>query len=156
MPPLRRFLLAGQLPARLDPARDCVRVRLFGADEWDPRELAYGTGGGGGDGPQDRTAEVREFLARLRGDADAEDADAAADAAAVDVIDVDGEPIRRSLPPLLTAYPRKSQVFEDPERGLASIEALYAAVRILYGPRPELLEGYRWGDEFLRMNPSLA
>ena len=69
---------------------------------------------------------------------------------------VDGEPIRRSLPPLLTAYPRKSQVFEDRERGLASIEALYAAVRILYGPRPELLEGYRWGDEFLRMNPSLA
>ncbi len=69
---------------------------------------------------------------------------------------VDGEPVRRSLPPLFTAYPRKSQVFEDPERGLASIEALYAAVHILHGPRPELLEGYRWAEEFLRLNPSLA
>jgi len=68
---------------------------------------------------------------------------------------VDGEPIRRRLPPLLTAYPRKSHVFEDPEPGLASIEALYAAVRILYGPRPELLDGYRWRDEFLELNPIL-
>ena len=69
---------------------------------------------------------------------------------------VDGEPIRRRLPPLLTAYPRKSHVFEDPEPGLASIEALYAAVRILYGPRPELLDGYRWREEFLELNPILA
>jgi pre-rRNA-processing protein TSR3 len=69
---------------------------------------------------------------------------------------VDGEPLRRRLPPLRTAYPRKSVVFEDPDGGLASIEALYAAVRILYGPRPELLEGYRWAEEFLRLNPSLA
>jgi len=69
---------------------------------------------------------------------------------------VDGEPIRRSLPPFKTAYPRKSHVFEDPERGLASIEALYAAVHILHGPRRELLDGYRWAEEFLRLNPTLA
>ena len=69
---------------------------------------------------------------------------------------VDGEPLRRRLPPFLTAYPRKSVVFDDPEGGLASIEALYAAVRILYGPRPDLLEGYHWAEEFLRLNPSLA
>ena len=69
---------------------------------------------------------------------------------------VDGEPVKRRLPPLKTAYPRKSHVFEDPEPGLASIEALYAAVHILQGPRPELLEGYRWAEEFLRLNPTLA
>ena len=34
--------------------------------------------------------------------------------------------------------------------------ALYAAVHILHGPRPELLEGYRWAEEFLRLNPTLA
>lgn len=69
---------------------------------------------------------------------------------------VDGEPVRRSLPRLETAYPRKSSLFEDPEVGLASIEALYAAVSILFGPHPELLEQYRWAAEFLDKNPTLA
>jgi len=69
---------------------------------------------------------------------------------------VDGEPVKRRLPALKTAYPRKSHIFDDPEPGLASIEALYAAVHILHGPRPELLEGYRWAEEFLRLNPTLA
>ena len=68
---------------------------------------------------------------------------------------VEGEPLSRSLPPLVTAYPRKSDIFSDPEVGLASIEALYAAVTILYGPMPELLEGYRWADRFLASNPTL-
>ena len=41
-----------------------------------------------------------------------------------------GEPIRRSIPGnLQTAYPRVSRLFEDPEGGLASIEALYVARR---------------------------
>ena len=69
---------------------------------------------------------------------------------------VEGEPVRRRLPPLKTAYPRKIHFFDDPEPGLASIEALYAAAHILYGPRPELLEGYRWAEEFLELNPTLA
>ena len=69
---------------------------------------------------------------------------------------VDGEPVRRSLPRLHTAYPRKSNFFEDPEAGLASIEALYAAVTILFGPHAELLEEYRWAEEFLTLNPGLA
>lgn len=66
-----------------------------------------------------------------------------------------GEPVRRRLPPLRTAYPRKSHTFEDPERGLASIEALYAALAMLGETRGELLEGYRWGDSFLELNPTL-
>jgi len=69
---------------------------------------------------------------------------------------VDGEPLRRRLPELVTAYPRKSSTFDDPDVGLASIEALFAAVYLLAGPRPELLAGYRWADEFLERNPSLS
>jgi pre-rRNA-processing protein TSR3 len=69
---------------------------------------------------------------------------------------VDGELEHRRLPKLITAYPRKSKQFEDPEQGLASIEALYAALALLGDARPELLAGYRWKDEFLRSNPSLG
>lgn len=69
---------------------------------------------------------------------------------------IDGEPIVRRLPPLVTAYPRKSRTFADPDAGLASIEALHAAVALLGEPHEELLEHYRWKDEFLRLNPMLA
>ena len=68
---------------------------------------------------------------------------------------VDGDPPRRRLPPLATAYPRKSRVFEDPQQGLASIEALYAALALLGDSRRELLAGYRWAEEFLAANPGL-
>jgi len=69
---------------------------------------------------------------------------------------VDGELEHRRLPKLVTAYPRKSKLFEDPKLGLASIEALYAALALLGEPRPDLLESYRWKDEFLRLNPALS
>jgi pre-rRNA-processing protein TSR3 len=69
---------------------------------------------------------------------------------------IDGELEHRRLPPLVTAYPRKSKLFEDPEQGLASIEALYAALALLGQAHPELLEDYRWKDEFLRLNPRLS
>ncbi len=68
---------------------------------------------------------------------------------------VDGVLLRRRLPALVTAYPRKSKTFEDPERGLASVEALYAASVLLGAPRPELLEAYRWRDAFLERNRAL-
>ena len=72
------------------------------------------------------------------------------------VASLEGEPALRSLPRLVTAYPRKSKVFDDPDAGLASIEALYAATVILGEPRPELLVGYRYAREFLSANPALA
>jgi pre-rRNA-processing protein TSR3 len=51
-----------------------------------------------------------------------------------------------------TAYPRSSKLFEDPEAGLATIEAIYAAY-VQTGRNPAgLLDNYRWGDEFLRRN----
>ena len=68
---------------------------------------------------------------------------------------VDGELIPRRLPPLVTAYPRKSLTFEDPNEGLASVEALYAALALLGEVHPELLAGYHWREQFLAANPAL-
>lgn len=69
---------------------------------------------------------------------------------------VQGELTPRRLPPLVTAYPRKNKQGEDPSAGLASVEALYAALVLMGESRPELLEGYRWADAFLELNPALA
>lgn len=69
---------------------------------------------------------------------------------------IDGELVPRRLPGLRTAYPRKSTIFEDPASGLASVEALYAALAILGDPRPELLHAYHWRDQFLALNPVLS
>ncbi len=63
---------------------------------------------------------------------------------------VTGEPIRRSIPGgVKTAYPRVSKVYDDPDQGLASVEALYLAKKLLGEDDPSLLEGYHWKDEFL-------
>jgi len=58
----------------------------------------------------------------------------------------------RTLPPIRTAYPRKSSVFADPPGGLATIEALYAAFRILGRPTEGLLDHYHWKERFLELN----
>lgn len=60
----------------------------------------------------------------------------------------------RSLPPLLTAYPRSSKVSDDPEGGLATIEAIYAAYRILGRDTTSLLDQYHWGQKFVELNES--
>jgi pre-rRNA-processing protein TSR3 len=63
---------------------------------------------------------------------------------------------RRSLPyGFRTAYPRSSKVYRDPPRGLASVEAVFAAAAILGEPDPGLLAGYRWADDFLEQNRSV-
>jgi len=69
---------------------------------------------------------------------------------------VEGPLVARRLPVFRTAYPRKSSTFEDPETGLASVEALYAVSVLLGEPDPSLLESYRWRERFLELNPSLA
>ncbi len=61
-----------------------------------------------------------------------------------------GTPIRRSLPPVATAYPRVTKIFEDPQNGLASVEAVYLAKRLLGENDPTLLTGYRWAEQFLQ------
>ena len=69
---------------------------------------------------------------------------------------VTGEPILRSIPEELahTCYPRASRFGDDPTRGLASVEALYLAKRLLGEDDPSLLDGYHWKDEFLSRLPS--
>jgi pre-rRNA-processing protein TSR3 len=69
---------------------------------------------------------------------------------------VEGTLHARRLPRLASAYPRRSKTHPDPEQGLASVEALFAATVLLGAPRAELLAGYRWRAEFLAANPTLA
>ena len=58
----------------------------------------------------------------------------------------------RSLVGFRTAYPRVSKLFHDPTGGLASVEALYIAYRVLGRPTDGLLDDYRWGEQFLQLN----
>lgn len=68
----------------------------------------------------------------------------------------------RSLPPTVTAYPRRSKIFStsddrgDPSEGLATIEAIYVACWQLGRSTTGLLDHYAYGDEFLRRNPWLG
>jgi pre-rRNA-processing protein TSR3 len=63
---------------------------------------------------------------------------------------VTGTPVPRSIPGnLRTAYPRVSRVFDDPANGLASVEALYVARRLLGDDDPSLLAQYHWREQFL-------
>ena len=69
---------------------------------------------------------------------------------------VSGDFQKRCLPKnLQTAYPRKSKLFEDPETGLASIEALHAALTLLGKRDDSLLEGYYWASAWLQSNSEL-
>jgi pre-rRNA-processing protein TSR3 len=61
----------------------------------------------------------------------------------------------RSLPELETAYPRSSKIFDDPAEGLASIEALWAAYRLMGRCGDGLLDHYRWAEQFLAANSDL-
>ena len=63
---------------------------------------------------------------------------------------ITGTPVPRSLPNWIqTAYPRVSKIIPDPARGLASVEALYAA-RLLQGrDTTGLLDHYHWREPFL-------
>lgn len=62
----------------------------------------------------------------------------------------------RSLPSVIqTAYPRRQTDCPDPQRGLASIEALYAAFHLLGRDTSGLLDRYYWKDAFLEKNPFL-
>jgi pre-rRNA-processing protein TSR3 len=58
----------------------------------------------------------------------------------------------RSLHDIHTAYPRVSKLGTDPDNGLASIEALFAAYQRLGRPTDGLLDRYRWAEDFLRLN----
>ena len=61
----------------------------------------------------------------------------------------------RSLPPLKTAFPRISKLGTDPDGGLATVEAVYAALVILGRDTTGVLDHYHWRDRFLELNASL-
>jgi pre-rRNA-processing protein TSR3 len=58
----------------------------------------------------------------------------------------------RSIRGVRTAYPRGASFGELPEGGLATVEALYAAHRILGRPTDGLLDHYHWAADFLALN----
>ena len=61
--------------------------------------------------------------------------------------------IKRSLPAnYRTSYPRRQEDCFDPERGLASIEAIYIAYHILERDTSGLLDLYHWKENFLKTN----
>ena len=64
--------------------------------------------------------------------------------------------LRRSIPfHFRTAYPRRQEDCIDPDRGLASIEAIYLAYRLLGRDVSGLLDTYHWKDQFLKLNNNL-
>lgn len=58
----------------------------------------------------------------------------------------------RSLHGFQSAYPRVSKRGDDPANGLATVEALYVAYRILGRPTDGLLAHYHWRQAFLDLN----
>lgn len=71
----------------------------------------------------------------------------------VKAVDHSQKIIRRTLPShFRTAYPRRQEDCPDPERGLSSLEAIYAAYSILCRDRSGLLDGYYWREQFLSQN----
>ncbi len=58
----------------------------------------------------------------------------------------------RTLPPIITAYPRVSKLNHDPKGGLATVEAVYAALRIMNRSTEDLLDSYHWKQQFLELN----
>ena len=61
-----------------------------------------------------------------------------------------GDPLYRSLPLVPTAYPRRNDGGLDPTEGLASVEALYLALKLLGHDDISLLSQYHWRENFLR------
>ena len=68
------------------------------------------------------------------------------------------EPVEaRSIPAgWRTAYPRRSKIHADPDTGLATVEALFAACCVLGRRDDSLLRHYPWRDAFLALNRELA
>ena len=58
----------------------------------------------------------------------------------------------RSLPNVSTAYPRVSQLYEDPYGGLATVEAVYVALKLIGQSVRGVLDNYYWKDRFLELN----
>jgi ribosome biogenesis protein Tsr3 len=67
---------------------------------------------------------------------------------------VKGElPVLAKIPPgIVTAYPRRSKLTDDPEGGLATIEAIFVAAALVGRWDLSLLSEYHFGADFLSLN----
>lgn len=66
------------------------------------------------------------------------------------------EMVRRSIPGgYRTAYPRCQTDCPDPDRGLASVEAIAVAYRIMGRGGEDILDHYYWKEGFLERNAAL-
>lgn len=66
------------------------------------------------------------------------------------------EVLKRSIPQgFQTAYPRRQEDCKYPSQGLASIEALYIAYKMLGRDAEALLKDYYWKELFLEKNQTL-
>ena len=65
-------------------------------------------------------------------------------------------PVRTLPATWRTAYPRISKVSRDPDNGLATVEAIYAALSILGRNTEGLLDHYHWKEQFLALNRALV
>lgn len=69
--------------------------------------------------------------------------------------DLIGAHEKRSIPAgFVSAYPRRSRIYQDPANGLASVEALFIALTILGDRREDILEPYHFRNQFLELNAS--
>ncbi|GAB5412027.1 MAG: hypothetical protein ChlgKO_11410 [Chlamydiales bacterium] len=64
-------------------------------------------------------------------------------------------PKRRIPKGFKTAYPRRQEDCNEPDSGLASVEALYIAYTIMGKDPTGLLDHYHWKDLFLERNKGL-
>lgn len=64
-------------------------------------------------------------------------------------------PKRRIPKGFVTAYPRKQEDCEEPDSGLASVEALYIAYKIMGKDPTGLLDHYHWKELFLERNKQI-
>ena len=70
---------------------------------------------------------------------------------------ITGNFIPRSLPSSIkTAYPRVSKMHDDPHGGLATVEALYAALKFMGAPDFEIIKNYFFAEKFLKINGWLS
>lgn len=58
----------------------------------------------------------------------------------------------RSIPVWRTAYPRVSKWYDDPDEGLATVEAIFAAYVAIGRDTNGLLDHYHWANDFLARN----
>ena len=70
--------------------------------------------------------------------------------------EIEGLTVYRTLAEVPVEQLDRISVYLPPAVGLATIEAIYAAYRVLGRDTTGLLDGYHWAEPFLELNPELG